>query len=421
VLTISPLTLLSLQLLPFPRLTPSTFHLLPFSFSLLFPHALHLTPFTFLTLHLLPYTSLLLPFSPYTFYHTPYTFYRTPSSALPQLFIPSPLSMKLYYQINDLPAFHRAVVTIGTFDGVHLGHRQILQQLKQEANRIQGETVLITFHPHPRKIVSDQKTPIQLLNTPEEKIALLAAQGIDHLVIVPFTPAFAQQTADEYVEQFLWQRFRPHTLIIGYDHRFGKDRTGDYHLLEAYAEKLGFTLVEIPAHIINEATVSSTRIRQALLNGDIAAANELLGYDYFFEGLVAEGNKLGTTIGYPTANLQPLQEEKLIPGNGVYAVTASIVNEAPGIADGESATISSTTTSLNGMMNIGIRPTIGGSTRVIEVNLFDFNENIYGKTLRVFMKAWLRPEIKFNGLDALKTQLAQDKKDAMQALAATKQ
>lgn len=306
--------------------------------------------------------------------------------------------MKVYHSTEQMPVFRNAVVTIGTFDGVHIGHQQILTQLKQEAARIHGETVIVTFHPHPRKVVAAGQTPVFLINSIEEKIELLEKNGIDNLVIVPFTEAFSQQSPEEYIEYFLIEKFHPHTVIIGYDHRFGKGRKGDYKLLEEYSARLGFDLKEIPAHVIDNSTVSSTRIREAILGGDIEQARSLLGYDFFFEGKVVEGNKLGRTLGYPTANLQVAMEEKLVPGNGVYAVTVALPS-------GEVK---------HGMMNIGVRPTVDGTKRMIEVNIFDFNEDIYGSIIRVYVKKYLRGEQKFNGLDALKQQLAIDKENSLQ-------
>ncbi|MBS1565610.1 MAG: riboflavin biosynthesis protein RibF, partial [Bacteroidetes bacterium] len=281
--------------------------------------------------------------------------------------------MKVHRDIQDLPPFRKAVVTIGTFDGVHLGHLRIIGQLKEEAAAIGGETVLVTFHPHPRKVLPGQQ-PVPLLNTLSEKIGLLEAQGIDHLVVVPFTPGFSSQPAERYVEDFLVARFQPHTVIIGYDHRFGRDRSGDFKLLEQYAAQGVFKLLEIPARLIDEASVSSTRIRKALLEGQPEEAARLLGHDYFFEGVVMEGNKLGRTIGYPTANLQ-VDGEKLVPGDGVYKVSCEL-----SAMSGESGT------PIKGMMNIGNRPTVDGTKRTIEVNLFDFNEDIYGRTLRVYVQ-----------------------------------
>lgn len=326
--------------------------------------------------------------------------------------------MKVYYSTDNMPAFNRAVLTIGTFDGVHLGHQQILEQLKQEARRIGGETVIITFHPHPRKVVSGEQPAFHLLNTIEERIELLDKNGIDHLVIVPFTPAFAQQPPEAYIEHFLIEKFHPHTIIIGYDHRFGQGRTGNYKLLEACSDRLGFRLMEIPPHVIDENTVSSTRIRQAILESRIEQANALLGYDFFFEGTVVEGNKLGRVLGYPTANLRIENEEKLVPGNGIYVVEAEIriqnseyriqnseaSDQQPAIGNQQSQD-----SLLKGMMSIGIRPTITDNRRTIEVNLFDFNTDIYGRTLRVYVKKYIRPEEKFDGLEALKDQLAKDK------------
>jgi riboflavin kinase / FMN adenylyltransferase len=334
--------------------------------------------------------------------------------------------MKVYFSIDSIPAFTKAVVTIGTFDGVHTGHKSILEQLKREAARIGGETVIITFHPHPRKVIVSGQPRIQLINTIDEKIELLQKNGIDHLVVVPFTDAFAQQSPQDYIQQFLVEKFHPHTVIIGYDHRFGKDRKGDYKLLEEYSQRLGFNLMEIPAHVINDNTVSSTRIREAILKGNTDVANTLLGYDFFFEGTVVDGNKLGRTLGYPTANLRIENEEKLIPGNGIYAVQAEIVNRQSATgnsetADGKRQTADGNwqTEILNGMMSIGIRPTIGGTDRVIEVNIFDFNQDIYGATLRVYIKKYLRSEVKFNGLEALVEQLAKDKEDTLKVLGLT--
>ena len=325
--------------------------------------------------------------------------------------------MKVYLSTDSIPAFKKAVVTIGTFDGVHTGHKSILEQLKREAARIGGETVIITFHPHPRKVIVTGQPGIQLINTIDEKIELLDKNGIDHLVVVPFTDAFAQQSPEAYIEQFLIEKFHPHTVIIGYDHRFGKNRQGDYKLLEAYCDRLGFNLMEIPAHVINDNTVSSTRIREAVLEGHTDRANTLLGYDFFFEGTVVDGNKLGRTLGYPTANLRIENEEKLIPGNGIYAVQVSIVNRQSAIGNkSANSPLTIDHSRLNGMMSIGIRPTIGGTDRVIEVNIFDFNEDIYGATLRVYVKKYLRPEVKFNGLDALVEQLARDKEDTLRVL-----
>lgn len=314
--------------------------------------------------------------------------------------------MQVHKDITQLPAFNNAVVTIGTFDGVHTGHQQIITQLKEEAARVNGETVIITFHPHPRVVVNHSASAVQLLNTLDEKIALLELHGINHLVVVPFNEDFASLTANDYVHDFLYSRFHPHTVIIGYDHRFGKDRQGDYHLMEQKGKELGFAVKEIPGQVLNEVAISSTRIREAIATNDINTANHCLGYPYFFEGLVVEGNRLGRTIGYPTANLRIQNENKLIPGNGVYAVTVKINATAP-----------SNSTVWKGMMNIGVRPTVNGSNRTIEVNIFNFDQDIYGQVLEIAVRYYLRGEQKFNGLDALKEQLAKDREQAMQLLA----
>jgi riboflavin kinase/FMN adenylyltransferase len=329
--------------------------------------------------------------------------------------------MRIYYHIDQLPFFRNAVVTIGTFDGVHTGHAQILEQLREEAARIGGETVIVTFYPHPRKVVRGGSADVRLLNTLEEKIQLLSWQRVDHLVVVPFTEAFSQQTAEEYISEFLLRKFRPHTIIIGYDHRYGKGRQGDYHLLEQFSQSAGFVLQEIPVHLLDAVSVSSTRIREAIGQADVDTANQLLGYPYFFTGQVAEGRRLGRTIGYPTANLVVGNSEKLVPADGVYAVevsevpgdaitlTAPTMVDAPPVAPWEGA-------GYKGMMNIGMRPTVDGKERTIEVNLFDFDEDLYGRELRVMVRRHLRGEKKFGGLDGLKEQLGKDKESALAAL-----
>ncbi len=311
--------------------------------------------------------------------------------------------MQVHSSLSSLPKFRKAIITIGTFDGVHTGHQQILQQLKAEANAIGGESVIITFNPHPRQVLGNQRSEIKLINTLPEKIELLRKAGINHLVVVPFTQAFANQPAEDYVAKFLVDKFHPHTIIIGYDHRFGHNRQGNFALLEQLKTTYHYAVKEIPAHVLHNIGISSTKIRQAILHGNIVEATEFLGYPFFFEGLVIEGNKLGRTLGYPTANLQIENEDKLIPGNGVYAVEVRL-------GDAENTTL------FKGMMNIGIRPTIGGTKLVIEVNIFDFDANIYGQNLRIYVHQKIRDEVKFNGLEALKEQLAKDKEASMAIL-----
>jgi len=329
--------------------------------------------------------------------------------------------MQVHSDISNLLFFKNAVITIGTFDGVHTGHLQIIHQLKKEAAHIGGETVIITFHPHPRMVINTAPQvnyeEIKLLNTLPEKIELLRKQNIDHLVIVPFTIDFSEQSAEEYIRDFLVSKFHPHTIIIGYDHHFGKNRQGDYKLLESYQSVCNFKVKEIPEHILHHVIISSTKIRHALEEGDISTANEYLGYSYFFEGEIIEGDKLGRTLGYPTANIEITDKNKLVPGNGVYAVEVSIVNES--LISEEIVHHTSDIVHLKGMMNIGFRPTVGGTIKVIEVNIFDFDKSVYGQNIRVYVQYFLRDEIKFNGLEALKEQLVADKINALKLLKKT--
>jgi riboflavin kinase / FMN adenylyltransferase len=349
--------------------------------------------------------------------------------------------MKVHYDIESLPLFRNAVITIGTFDGVHMGHRQVINKLKQEAKDIDGETVIITFHPHPRKVVSSTILGVRLINTLEEKIELLEQLDIDHLVVVPFTDAFANQEAEDYVQHFLVNKFHPHTIIIGYDHRFGKERKGDYLLLEKMAPIFNYQLKEIPKHVLEEISISSTRIREALLNGKIETADKLLGYEFFFSGTVVHGDKLGRKLGYPTANLKMTDDEKIIPHNGIYAVYAEVrrqklevkseksevKNQKSEVADSNDkensvfdesfgSRLTTHDSRLKGMMSIGFRPTVDGKKRVIEVNLFDFYKEIYDQVLRVYVKKYLREEVKFDSLDELVKQIEQDKIDSLNVL-----
>jgi riboflavin kinase/FMN adenylyltransferase len=306
--------------------------------------------------------------------------------------------MLVYRNTDHLPDFRNAVLTIGTFDGVHSGHQKILSQLKKRAAEVNGETVIVTFDPHPRTIIN-ASSGIRIINTLEEKIELLSDKGIDHLVIVPFTEVFAQLSAEDYISRFLIHYFKPHTLIIGYDHHFGKGRAGNYELLKLHTTTYNYQLMEIPAHVLDSISVSSTRIRSAVEWGDMDIANSLLAYTYFFSGDVVVGNKLGRTIGFPTANLQVKEKSKLIPRDGVYAVDVESSDEPNKI--------------YRAMMNIGFRPTVDGTRHMIEVNIFHFNRDIYGKTVRVYVRKFLRAEQKFSGLEELKAQLAEDKEASM--------
>ena len=333
--------------------------------------------------------------------------------------------MQVHTDLSYLPRFRNAVITIGTFDGVHAGHRKIIEQLQKEAAEIDGETVIITFHPHPRKIVREGQSPVPILTTLPEKIDLLEEIGIHHLVVIPFDEAFAEQSAEEYIRNFLYQKFHPHTIIIGYDHKFGKNRAGNYQLLEKKGSELSFVVKEIPEYILNEVVISSTKIREALLHHDVKTANHFLSYSYQFSGVVVKGKQLGRTIGYPTANIDVKNKEKLVPANGIYAVEVSyqpsavsyqpsqITNQKSEIINVLPHASNLTPHTLRGMMSIGLNPTVNGTARTIEVNIFDFDKDIYGETLRISLIQYLRSEEKFNGLTALKEQLAKDKEASL--------
>lgn len=307
--------------------------------------------------------------------------------------------MAVFFDTNHLPAFKNAVVTIGTFDGVHLGHRAILKEVVQHAQEINGESILITFEPHPRKLLFPNQ-PLGLLTPLDNKLQLITEAGIEHIVVAGFTTEFSQLTAREYIEHFLVKHFKPHTIIIGYDHHFGHDRTGDISLLRQYAPEYGYQVVEIAPQLIEEAAVSSTKIRKALQDGQVTIAAEMLGRPYSISGTVIKGAQLGCTIGYPTANIQVGDADQLIPAIGIYAVKANWKGQQ-----------------LKGMLSIGYNPTVSDEHVIhIEVNIFDFNETIYDDTLEVYFISRLRNEEKFPSLEALTAQLHQDKINAQLAL-----
>ena len=311
--------------------------------------------------------------------------------------------MQVHYDYTRLPEFRNAVLTIGTFDGVHAGHRQILRMMQEQARKNGGETVIITFHPHPRHIIAANQSRVFLLNSIQEKIARLSVEGIDHLVVIPFTESFSLQPAANWVTDFLVRFFKPSCIIIGHDHRFGNSRKGDIHLLQSMAPDCGFCVKEIPEFMLENSSISSTRIREALLKGEAALAMDLLGYPYQVCGTIVLGNQLGRTLGFPTANVQPFEDDKLIPGNGVYAVKAEV--HSP---------VSGERIQRNAMMNIGVRPTVEGTRRMIEVHLFDFDALIYDWEITVSLFQRLRNEQKFENLDALKLQLNNDRQQAKQ-------
>lgn len=299
--------------------------------------------------------------------------------------------MKVYHHISEFTSLKAHVVTIGTFDGVHLGHKRILEQLKATALRIGGETVILTFSPHPRMVLFPNTEQV-LLNTQEEKIMLLREAGIDHLIIHPFTREFSMLSSQEFIENIIVKELHTRCLVIGYDHHFGKDREGSFSNLKHSASELGFQVEEIPAWETDHIKVSSTRIRKALSEGHVDVASLLLGYRYMLKGTVVKGQQLGRKIGFPTANIISPDQNKLIPADGVYAVEVVYSGNVFG-----------------GMMNIGLRPTVNGSSRTVEVNIFDFDNEIYGESIEVRFVKWVRGEQKFDGIEKLKEQLSNDR------------
>ena len=307
--------------------------------------------------------------------------------------------MKIYHGIDDFVRLNYAVVTSGTFDGVHVGHQKILSRLRETAWKNGGETVVITFWPHPRLVLHPEDTSLKLLNTFEEKAALLKAQGIHHLVRIPFTKEFSQLSSEEFITQIIVNTIGTKKLVIGHDHHFGKNREGSFEQLLADGPKYGFEVEEIPRQDIDHVGVSSTKIRKALEEGDIDTATHFLGNFYSLTGRVVMGDKLGRVLGYPTANIEVDTAYKLIPADGIYAVTVDHANKR-----------------YKGMLYIGNRPTVNGVKRNIEVNLFDFAQDIYGESLTVHFHKLIRGDIKFNDLEALKEQLHLDKIAAMKIL-----
>ena len=301
--------------------------------------------------------------------------------------------MKIHRDLNGFYA-HNPVLTVGTFDGVHLGHRKIIARLHDLAKAINGESVIFTFDPHPRKIVAPAETNLRLLTTLDEKIELFEQSGIDHLIVYPFTPEFAQLTYEQFVEQILVGQIHTKSLVVGYDHKFGRGRQGDFEFLKECADRHEFQIEKLDVLLVNESNVSSTKIREAIQIGDFTTANAFLGYSFVLHGTVVEGQKLGRQIQFPTANIEASDPDKIIPGYGVYAVQAKVQNKT-----------------YHGMLNIGSRPTVNRNAdhRSIEVHLFDFDSDIYGEHLELIFFRKLREEQKFESLDALKEQLAKDK------------
>lgn len=307
--------------------------------------------------------------------------------------------MRIYRDIKEIKKIVNAVVTTGTFDGVHRGHRAVFDVMKEEARKVNGETVVITFSPHPRMVLGLDVENLKFINTQERKIKLLEEAGIDNLIIIEFTKEFSKNSSESFFRNYIIEPLKPKKVVIGHDHHFGRNRHGGYELLLKLGMEHSFDVIKVPPLQIDSLTVSSTKIRKLLEEGDIIKANHLLGYEYSITGEVVHGNGIGKTIGYPTANIEVGNEYKLIAANGVYASRVDYKGKI-----------------YKGMTNIGFRPTINKSSLTIEVNIFDFDKDIYGETITIYFVDRLRSEVKFNSLEALKTQLATDKINAIKIL-----
>lgn len=308
--------------------------------------------------------------------------------------------MKIYNDIHEFHKIDHAVVTIGTFDGVHLGHQKIISRLQKLAKQTKGETVVLTFFPHPRMILHPEDESIKLISTMAEKAQLLENLGIDHLIITPFTRDFSNLSPQAYIKDILVDRIGMKNIVIGYDHRFGKDRKGGLPDLQHYAAIYGFQVEEISQQDINDVAVSSTKIRTALLAGDVKMAREFLGHPFSLTGEVIKGDQIGRKMGFPTANIFVKENYKLIPSDGIYAVEVDIFTPNP-----------INQVSLKGMAYIGHRPTVHGMTRNIEVNLFDFDANLYDQSIRLNFIHFVREDQRFNSLEELRLQLVVDEKN----------
>lgn len=306
--------------------------------------------------------------------------------------------MKIFHSINDFRSTKKTILTLGTFDGVHIGHRKILERVTQNTENGEYESLVLTFFPHPRMVLQGQ-SEVKLLNTISEKINLLEKIGIQNLVIHPFDETFSKLTAEEFVKTVLVDQFHIQKIIIGHDHRFGRNRTANIDDLIAFGKQFDFEVEQISVQEVNDVSISSTKIRTALLEGNMALANDYLGYDYFLTGVVSKGKQLGRTIGFPTANLKIEDNYKLIPRNGVYVVKSTINQKT-----------------VFGMMNIGFNPTLGEENLSIEIHYFDFDADLYDQKISVSLLEYLRPEQKFDSVALLKEQLKKDEKTALNYL-----
>jgi len=307
--------------------------------------------------------------------------------------------VKVYHSIKDFAEKDRCtILTIGTFDGVHLGHQKIIQRLNRIKAEENGKTAILTFFPHPRRVLN-RGNEIKMLTTIDEKIDLLDKLGLDFLIIEPFTKEFSDLPAREFVKDLLVDQLKIKILVIGYDHQFGKNREGDYEQMKEFGEEFGFRLEKIPVHDFENVAISSTKIRKALENGNIEKANQYLGYEYFLTGEVIKGQGLGKKMSYPTINIHISEDYKLIPKTGVYTVKTRIGKKT-----------------VFGIMNIGFRPTVDGKYQTIEVHLLDFNADLYGENIRIRMLKRIREEKKFESLEALTKQIRKDEETAREWL-----
>lgn len=324
--------------------------------------------------------------------------------------------MKIYNNINEFTKLQNAVVTIGTFDGVHFGHQKIISKLKEEAAKTGGETVILTFFPHPRMILHPEDQNLKLITTMNEKAELLQNLGIDHLIITPFTRDFSNMSAEDYIKNIIVNKIGTKTIVIGYDHRFGKDRNGSLKELQYFASVYDYKVEEIPEQDVNDISVSSTKIRKSILDGDVKTAYDFLKHPFTLSGKVIRGDQIGRTLGYPTANLFIEESYKLIPADGIYAVnvlisTDSSKNKNQEIKDPfQPIEVTNNSAKIfQGMAYIGHRPTINGMSQNIEVNIFDFSEDIYHQIIQLNFLHFIRRDVKFNNLEELTLQLAKDK------------
>ena len=327
--------------------------------------------------------------------------------------------MKIYNNLSEFSKLKHAIVTIGTFDGVHFGHQKIIKQLVAKAKADGGESVILTFFPHPRMIIDPENQDLKMINTINEKAKILENLGVDHLIITPFTRDFSNQSPTDYIKNILVDTIGIKHIIIGYDHRFGKDRSGNLVDLKSSGLHYGFAVEEIMEQDIHDVAVSSTKIRQSLLEGKVSLANEYLGYPFSIFGRVIKGDKIGRTIGFPTANIFVEETYKLIPSDGIYAVTVEMEEKLKAESlklKGEAPKpypLNPKLSTFKGMAYIGQRPTINGMTRNIEVNIFDFNQEIYGQDIKMNFLKFLRYDVKFTGLEALTVQLQKDKENTL--------